>query len=111
MTNHGEFNWHELQTRDPQRAMTFYANTIGWTFQPEKMPSGDIYWIAMASDKPVTGILNMENASEDSGIRNCAFAKKSSERGGISLVSMSSSCIASTLAQSGFEELFIALGI
>ena len=64
MTNHGEFNWHELQTRDPQRAMTFYANTVGWTFQPEKMPSGGIYWIAMASDKPVAGILNLENASD-----------------------------------------------
>lgn len=28
MTNYGEFNWHELQTRDSQKAMTFYADTV-----------------------------------------------------------------------------------
>ncbi|MDJ0704894.1 MAG: VOC family protein [Leptolyngbyaceae cyanobacterium MO_188.B28] len=64
MTNHGEFNWHELQTRDPQKAMTFYADTVGWTFYPEQTPSGGVYWIAMASGKPVAGILNMEDASD-----------------------------------------------
>ena len=63
MTNHGEFYWHELQTRDPQQAMTFYADTVGWTFYPEQMPSGGLYWIVMASDKPVAGIWNLEDAS------------------------------------------------
>lgn len=64
MTHHGEFNWHELQTRDPQKAMAFYTDTIGWTFCPEQMPSGGIYWIAMASDKPVAGILSVEETSD-----------------------------------------------
>lgn len=64
MTTHGEFNWHELQTYDPQKAMAFYEKTVGWTFYPEEMPSGGIYWIVMASGKPIGGILKLEDTSD-----------------------------------------------
>ena len=62
MTKHGEFNWHELQTRDARKAMAFYRETIGWTFHPEKMPTGDTYWLIMASGRPVGGILTLTDA-------------------------------------------------
>lgn len=65
MTSHGEFNWHELQTHNPNEAMAFYGETIGWTFQPEEMPSGDTYWLIMASGKPVGGILTLHDNTPD----------------------------------------------
>lgn len=60
MTTHGEFNWNELQTRHIDEAIAFYRETIGWQFQPEKMPSGGTYWIALSSGKPVCGLLSLE---------------------------------------------------
>lgn len=67
MTKHGEFNWNELQTRDAQKAIDFYGDSIGWTFEAEEMPSGGTYWICMASGKPVGGILTL---NESDGERN-----------------------------------------
>lgn len=63
MTDHGEFNWHELQTHHPDQAMAFYGDAIGWTFHPEKMPSGETYWIVMSSGKPVGGILTLHESN------------------------------------------------
>jgi len=55
---HGAFYWNELMTRDPEKAKSFYADTLGWTF--DGMPLGDdTYWIAKAGDKPVGGIFPM----------------------------------------------------
>lgn len=64
MTNHGEFNWHELQTRDPERIKKFYAAALGWEFHPERMPSGGTYWLALAHGKPIGGILEVEESAE-----------------------------------------------
>lgn len=53
--------WHELTTRDPQKAMAFYATTLGWTFQA--MPEGqgaDGYQMVMVGDRVVAGIMPME---------------------------------------------------
>lgn len=35
--SHGSFCWNELMTHDAQRAKKFYADTIGWTFDPMPM--------------------------------------------------------------------------
>ncbi|MCG8650818.1 MAG: VOC family protein [Pirellulales bacterium] len=61
MSSHGQFNWMELQTRDPQTATAFYEATVGWTFAEETMPSGGTYRIAFSSGKPVCGILTLDN--------------------------------------------------
>ena len=57
---HGSFCWNELLTHDPERSMTFYADTIGWTFDPMKMQDGGTYWVAKAGDKMVGGIFEMK---------------------------------------------------
>jgi predicted enzyme related to lactoylglutathione lyase len=58
MWTHGSFCWNELMTRDPEQAKRFYADTIGWTFEPMPMPNGT-YWVAKMGDTPVAGIFPM----------------------------------------------------
>lgn len=65
MTNHGEFNWNELQTTDANKAVTFFRECIGWQFHAEKMPSGGTYWIGMAGGKPVCGVLTVKGKEPD----------------------------------------------
>jgi uncharacterized protein len=54
--SHGTFCWNELRTRDAQRAMRFYKDTIGWTFERSSTPDGHDYWLAMQEGKPVAGL-------------------------------------------------------
>jgi predicted enzyme related to lactoylglutathione lyase len=56
MAAHGSFHWNELLTRDVERAKKFYAQTIGWSFDPMAMADGATYWVAKMDDKPVGGI-------------------------------------------------------
>jgi predicted enzyme related to lactoylglutathione lyase len=58
MTEHGTFHWNELNTRDVEKAKTFYEKTIGWTFEGMPMPNGT-YWVAKAGDKMVGGVFDM----------------------------------------------------
>ena len=60
MTRHGEINWTELITADPQQAMAFYGRTLGWTFDGEAMPNGHTYWIILSQGRPVGGIMHLE---------------------------------------------------
>jgi predicted enzyme related to lactoylglutathione lyase len=57
---HGSFCWNELLTHDPTRAKKFYAETIGWTFDPMPMQDGGTYWVAKEGDKMVAGIFEMK---------------------------------------------------
>ena len=57
---HGHFNWNEFVTRDPERAKTFYHDTIGWTYESRPMPHGGTYWVAMMDGHPVAGIFPAE---------------------------------------------------
>ena len=65
MTEHGEFNWNELQTSDPARAMAFYGACLNWTFEAEQMPAGGTYWLCLAAGKPVCGILTADTLEQD----------------------------------------------
>lgn len=67
MTIHGEFNWVELQTRNPEAAIAFYKETAGWQFQPETMPGGGTYWLAMLGEKVVSGIWTLGKDDDSSG--------------------------------------------
>lgn len=60
MTRHGQVNWTELISADPQRAMDFYGKTLGWTFEGETMPDGHTYWIILSDGQPVGGIIHLE---------------------------------------------------
>ena len=64
MTNHGEFNWNELQTDQPDAVIQFYRETVGWEFQAEKMPSGGTYWIGAAAGRPVCGVLEINSTDK-----------------------------------------------
>jgi len=38
--SHGVFCWNELMSWDVERAKRFYADAIGWTFEPMDVPAG-----------------------------------------------------------------------
>jgi uncharacterized protein len=56
MAAHGSFHWNELLTRDVERAKKFYAQTIGWSYEPMAMADGATYWVAKMDGTPVAGI-------------------------------------------------------
>jgi predicted enzyme related to lactoylglutathione lyase len=56
LTGHGTFYWMELNTGDVERAKSFFADTIGWTFRNEPVAQGE-YWLALSGDIPVAGIV------------------------------------------------------
>jgi predicted enzyme related to lactoylglutathione lyase len=58
--SHGTFCWNELMTRDVERAKRFYADTIGWSFEPMAMPGGGTYWCAMQDGKPAAGLFSLD---------------------------------------------------
>ncbi len=60
MADHGTFYWNELMTRDAEKAKTFYAATMGWTFEGMTTPEGGTYWLAKVGDKPAAGIFTMD---------------------------------------------------
>ncbi len=58
--SHGTFHWNELMTRNVERAKTFYADTIGWSFDGMPMPGGGgTYWVAEMDGESVAGILDI----------------------------------------------------
>jgi predicted enzyme related to lactoylglutathione lyase len=61
---HGTFCWNELLTRDIERAKKFYADTIGWSFEPMQMDWGT-YWIVKSGDKKVGGMFELVSPEYD----------------------------------------------
>jgi len=58
-SEHGNFYWNELVTREPEKAKKFYGATIGWTFDAMPMPDGT-YWVAKMGDKAVGGLFTID---------------------------------------------------
>jgi hypothetical protein len=56
MERHGTFFWNELNTGDVEAAKSFFAKTIGWTFEKTPNPQGD-YWVASINGIPQAGIV------------------------------------------------------
>jgi predicted enzyme related to lactoylglutathione lyase len=63
--SHGAFFWNELRTRDPERAMKFYTETVGWSFDNSCTPDGLTYWIARCDGKPVAGLFPLASPQFD----------------------------------------------
>lgn len=59
MADHGTFWWNELAATDVESAKQFYEKVVGWTFQEMPMPDGGTYWLLMAGDKRVGGLMAM----------------------------------------------------
>ena len=58
MTPNGNFFWCELNTWNPEQAMTFYREAAGWVYERIDNQDGEgDYWLCMADGVPVAGIL------------------------------------------------------
>ncbi len=60
MWSHGTFFWNELMSRDAEASKTFFAETLGWTFDAMPAPNSGNYWIAKADGKAVAGIMPLD---------------------------------------------------
>jgi predicted enzyme related to lactoylglutathione lyase len=63
--SHGQFHWNELRTRDAERAMKFYAGTVGWSFEASATPDGATYWIALQDGRPAAGLFPLTSPRFD----------------------------------------------
>ena len=55
--------WHELTNRDPEAAMKFYGNVLGWEFQempPDMDGAAPGYRMVMVGERVVGGLMPME---------------------------------------------------
>jgi predicted enzyme related to lactoylglutathione lyase len=66
---HGTFAWNELATADPETAMRFYGETLGWTFERFELADG-AYWVAKAGGVMVGGIGGLDTAAEPGGTKS-----------------------------------------
>ncbi|UYV16673.1 VOC family protein [Porphyrobacter sp. ULC335] len=63
---HGDFNWYELMTPNPDAAQGFYSRVLGWSFgQSEAM--GRDYRMIHADAGPVGGVLTLDAGMQQGG--------------------------------------------
>ena len=65
----GKFFWYELMTSDPQAAIAFYGDVVGWTAQPfggER--TADPYHVLSGSAGPMGGIMSIPAEAKDCGM-------------------------------------------
>ncbi len=69
MAKTGTVIWNELNTWDVEKAKAFYAGTLGWTYQTEKMPNDmdgeKEYVLCLADGVPVAGIFALTSPDFD----------------------------------------------
>jgi predicted enzyme related to lactoylglutathione lyase len=64
-TNTGRFVWYELMTTDPQAAMPFYSEVIGWTTQPFGQGSDYTMWVGGSG--PLGGVTKLPERAAKMG--------------------------------------------
>ena len=55
---HGRFVWFELLTKDIDRAVSFYPETLPWRIEETKMQAGPDYWMIQAGEAGVGGVMS-----------------------------------------------------
>ena len=55
---HGRFVWFELLTKDIDRAVSFYPETLPWRIEQTKMEAGPDYWMIQAGEAGVGGVMS-----------------------------------------------------
>jgi predicted enzyme related to lactoylglutathione lyase len=55
----GCMSWNELLTRDPDAALPFFADLLGWTYQAMDLGEQGTYQVCMAGGRPNGGIMAM----------------------------------------------------
>jgi len=63
MTAHGHFHWNELMSRDVEKAKAFFAEALGWSYEPMKMGPTGVYWVAIQDGERVGGMYEMAGDS------------------------------------------------
>jgi predicted enzyme related to lactoylglutathione lyase len=66
------FIWYELMTTDADAAIAFYDKVVGWTAADHPnsaTPDGVRYTILSAGERGVGGVLQLDRAMQDSGMR------------------------------------------
>ena len=61
---HGIVYWSELMTRDIPSALGYYRSICGWTFDAMPMDGGATYHVAKIGDKPVAGLMDLNDMEE-----------------------------------------------
>ena len=56
----GALTWNDLNTTDPQAAMTFYGEVFGWTF--EMVDDATEYWVIKNGDRSNGGLRPIDNS-------------------------------------------------
>jgi predicted enzyme related to lactoylglutathione lyase len=56
--SHGTFYWSELMTWDFEQAKRFYADALGWAYEPMAMPDGT-YWVITSGEATVGGMFQL----------------------------------------------------
>lgn len=57
----GTFHWNELWTKDPDAALAFYRDVLGYTVETMPMPQGD-YHVLKSGDVPCGGVMKAPSA-------------------------------------------------
>ena len=60
----GKFVWHDLITDDVQAVKAFYGGLLGWSFEKTTRPGGGDYTIAFSGDRPVAGIVALDDPAD-----------------------------------------------
>lgn len=64
----GQFFWYELMTSDPQAAIAFYGNVVGWTAHPFG-GTAEPYHVVSGSAGPTGGIMAIPAQADEAGMR------------------------------------------
>ena len=59
MTAHGIVHWTELNTHDADKAMKFYGETLGWTFDAMPMGGDAPYYLISSEGETIAGIFTL----------------------------------------------------
>lgn len=57
-SHHGQFVWYELMSNEPEKALAFYRDVVGWDSADAGMP-GMTYNLLKAGDLPVAGLMGL----------------------------------------------------
>lgn len=66
-TTQGAFSWNELMTSDPEAALAFYTQLLGWTVQKMAMPGFD-YHVLKVGETSVGGIMALPPDAKAGGV-------------------------------------------
>lgn len=64
----GKFFWYELTTSDPQAALAFYGDVVGWTSAPFAVDLGEPYHVVSGSAGPLGGVMAIPAEAQDCGM-------------------------------------------